>query len=237
MLTGAKDALNDFVAASRDAAAMMRNLVDKTLNGLNDQLVRAMSGQKTSFGNFGAGVARDVAGSALKKGEGDILSLFGLGGGTKPTGAKGNPFHVMVDNPQPAPGQPPGPDGLPSPTPSPGGIQGLISTGLSFLPGFADGGAIAPNTWAMVGERGPEPFFSGSGGGTIVPNGKALPSGGGGGGDIHFHPGAIDARGSTDPAAVEAAAHRAVMAAAPGIAAAAVKAGREQQMRSPSSKR
>jgi hypothetical protein len=100
-----------------------------------------------------------------------------------------------------------------------------------MLPGFADGGAIAPNTWAMVGERGPEPFFSG-GGGTIIPNHKMADFGSGG--DTHFH---VDARGSNDPAAVEAAVQRGIRAAAPHIAAMGVKAGNEQRMRMPSTRR
>jgi hypothetical protein len=107
-------------------------------------------------------------------------------------------------------------------------VGSMLGTALSLIPGFASGGMIDPNQWAIVGEEGPELFHSG-GGGTIIPNDKI--SGIGGGGDTHVWN--IDARGATDPAQV----HAAIMAAAPHIAAAAVKAGQEQKMRMPPSRR
>lgn len=51
--------------------------------------------------------------------------------------------------------------------------QGLNSLGKALfgaLPGFASGGAPAPNSWNVVGERGPELAYFGSGGGTVLPN-------------------------------------------------------------------
>lgn len=53
----------------------------------------------------------------------------------------------------------------------PGGAGGPLAMALNAagVPGFAVGGDIAAGQWAIVGEQGPELFYSGSGG-TIVPN-------------------------------------------------------------------
>lgn len=269
-LVGASDAIRDFVNATRDGAAQMRSLVTNTLNSVNAEIVRAIStrgSQRQEVRNLGAGVFRSVAGTALQKGEGAVLGALGLGGKTKPTGARGDALHVLVDNPAIGgtssalplpgadansgtlegllssllPGSSPSADSAGSPAGAAGGgggasigsgITKIVSTVLPFLPGFADGGVIAPNTWAMVGERGPEPFFSGPAGGTVIPNHKA---GSIGGGDTHNWN--IDASGSNDPAAVEAAVQRGLMAAAPHIASLGVMATREQRMRVAPSRR
>jgi hypothetical protein len=65
--------------------------------------------------------------------------------------------------------------GVPSQAPG-GGIGGWIGSAASsvgsWISGFfADGGQMKPNTWNVVGERGPEVVWSGAGGGTVVPNG------------------------------------------------------------------
>lgn len=253
-LVGAEDALRDFILATRDSASEMRNLTTNALQGFNAEVVKGISGQRTSFAGFGAGLGRDVAGSALRKGEGSLMSAVGLdklGGKTKPTGSASDPLHVMVANIQAfqnrstpqlnnlAPGLDTPLSTVPfsSLLPGSGGpapnVGSLLGAALSLIPGFASGGAIDPNQWAIVGEEGPELFHSG-GGGTIVPNHQISMGSGGG---IHFHPGAIDARGSNDPAAVAAAVQRGIKAAAPHIAAAGVKATAEQRMRGPSSKR
>lgn len=99
---------------------------------------------------------------------------------------------------------------------------------IPFSGGFADGGFAAPNTWAMVGENGPELAYTGKTGASVIPNHKAF-----GGGDTHHHNYNIDARGASDPAAV----HSAVMRAAPQLVAASVRAVNEQQRRSPSTRR
>jgi hypothetical protein len=67
----------------------------------------------------------------------------------------------------------------------------------------------------MVGERGPELFVPG-GNGTIIPNQNVR--GGGGGSNISVN---VDARGSSDPAAVRAQVQQGILEAAPAIIAAA----------------
>ncbi|MGF7180384.1 hypothetical protein [Tunturiibacter psychrotolerans] len=224
---GFDDAINDFVTASRDAAAQMRDITENTLKGLNDTILHVlttphMTGRQTrdAFGNYGAGLAKSVAGTALQKGEGSLMGLFGGG----KLGTKGNAMHVIVDSG----GSPiPGVAGsvLKSAT-SGGGVSGFIGSMLKHvLPGFAAGGQI--DGPAIVGENGPELYV---GHGTVVPNHK-LVSSGGGGGDIHFHPGAIDARGASDPAQVDAAVRRGIAKAAPSLTAASVKAVNEHNRR------
>ena len=51
-----------------------------------------------------------------------------------------------------------------------GGLLGSLTSGFgSFkLPGFAAGGTVPGNQWAVVGEQGPELIRSGSGGATVI---------------------------------------------------------------------
>jgi hypothetical protein len=79
----------------------------------------------------------------------------------------------------------------------------------------AFGGSVDSNKPYMVGERGPELFVPG-GNGTIIPNGNMR--GGGGGSPISI---SVDARGSSDPAAVRAQVQQGILEAAPAIIAAA----------------
>ncbi|HMH14678.1 MAG TPA: phage tail tape measure C-terminal domain-containing protein [Edaphobacter sp.] len=211
---GFHSAIDDFVASSKDAANQMRELTNSTLKGLNQQIVAAISGQGSSFGNFGAGVARSVAGMGLEKAEGSVLSAFHLGSGGKP-GTQNNPMYVRIA-------------GAASAAASSAG--GLLKGLLPFL---ATGGPI--DGPAIVGEQGPELFVPSSSG-SIVPNHK-LSSVSSGAGGIHFAAGAIDARHSTDPAQTEAAIHRAISAAAPHIMAGAVNLGKNMSQRRPSTAR
>lgn len=266
-LVGATDALRDFVLATRDSASEMRNLTTNALQGFNAEVVKGISGQRTSFAGFGAGLGRDVAGAALRKGEGSLLDMFGLGGDKtrKPAGTTGDPIHVMVANIQAFQGAPKMPNLMPdldTPLSSvpfsnflPGGgggtmpsVGSLLGTALSLIPGFASGGAIDPNEWAIVGEEGPELIQGGKAGGNVIPNDKLMSAGQygsgksgdeTGGADKHYHTWnvPVDARGASDAAAINAAVQRGIKAAAPHIAAAGVKATAEQRMRGPSSRR
>ena len=103
----------------------------------------------------------------------------------------------------------------------------LVSTALGGMiqGSFADGGDVIANRPAIVGEAGPELFMPASSG-TIVPNHML------GGGDTHQY--SIDARGSTDPAATEAAVHRAMRSYGPQFVSAAVARVKDINRRSPS---
>lgn len=85
------------------------------------------------------------------------------------------------------------------------------------LPKRAFGGSVSGNQPYMVGERGPELFVPG-GNGTVIPNANMRGGGGGGGSSFNI---SVDARGSSDPAAVRAQVQQGILEAAPAIIAAA----------------
>lgn len=215
-----KSALQEFIAASRDGAQQMRSIVTNTLGSLNEQIVNGMMGQRTNFKGVGQGLARNLASTTLSKAEGSIMSAFGLGGGGK-LGTISNPMWVKMAETG---------KGIGSLASGVTGKLGGVFGGLlkAVLPGLATGGPI--DGPAIVGENGPELFSPGVAG-YITPNYKLNSASGG---DIHFHPGAIDARGSTDPAQVEAAVQRGIRQAAPHLMAGSVQANREAQKRRPS---
>lgn len=94
-----------------------------------------------------------------------------------------------------------------------GPLAKALSTAIgSKFPGKAGGGAISGPT--LVGERGPELFFPNTTG-TIRTNADSRRLSGGRGIIVN-----VDARGANDPAAMELAARRAIVEAAPQIIAA-----------------
>lgn len=106
-----------------------------------------------------------------------------------------------------------------------GGLLGGIISGIGALFGGprASGGPVSAGKTYLVGERGPElfrPRFSGE----IVANDNLRAMAQGGGTTIAV---SVDARGATDPAMVEAAAMRAVYAAAPAIITASTASTRQ----------
>lgn len=98
-----------------------------------------------------------------------------------------------------------------------GFITDTVAPALGIkLPKREFGGSVSGNKPYMVGERGPELFVPG-GNGTIIPNGNMRGTGGGGS-NISV---SVDARGSSDPAAVRAQVQQGILEAAPAIIAAA----------------
>lgn len=94
------------------------------------------------------------------------------------------------------------------------GALGGIGLPVPDLPKRAFGGSVSGKQPYMVGERGPELFVPG-GNGTIIPNNNMR---GSGGSNISVN---VDARGSSDPAAVRAQVQQGILEAAPAIIAAA----------------
>lgn len=101
-----------------------------------------------------------------------------------------------------------------------GGITGnpgpSIDSAITVTRGRAVGGYVAAQTPYVVGEKGPELFVPG-GSGTIIPN-KNMGGVGGGANGMVIN---VDARGSSDPAAVRAQVQQGILEAAPSIIAAA----------------
>ena len=96
------------------------------------------------------------------------------------------------------------------------GIGSGTTAALVGIPANAYGGSVMGNKPTLVGERGPELFVPG-GNGTIIPNSN-MRGGGGGGSSFNI---SVDARGSSDPAAVRAQVQQGILEAAPAIIAAA----------------
>jgi hypothetical protein len=220
--TGAKDALNDFVNASRDAAGMMRELVTNTLNGLNTSIVNGLTGGKTNFGQVAKNVGKEALGDGLKKAEGSALSAFGFGGKGQ-LGTKKNPMVVTIATDTSS--------SISSAIPNTGAsgfFSGLLT---SFLPHFANGGQI--DGPALVGENGPEIWTPPSGGGQIIPNNKLTSVTSDSGANISY---AIDARG-TDAVQVEQRVRTAIVASHQSAVSQAVKQVHQQASRRPARSR
>jgi len=242
ILTNAFSSVNESLASS---------LMAKEPSGIQyrQNILRSLSGSARSIGTEGLDAAfKNVEGSALK--------AFGFGGKQKqqhvivdnwPSGVGGvagggssfstSPVGKLVGKLFPSlfhgVSQIPGlgaAQTLPNifgsaATAAPAAIDSSawLSSVMGSIPGFADGGDPLVNHPAIIGENGPELWIPHSSG-TIVPN-DAL------GGTTHNW--SVDARGSNDPAATEAAVNRAMAKALPHAVAASVQAVHERQARRP----
>jgi len=241
--------------------ARAAQIFDRAFGDFNKQVVDflTMKHPRTDFGSVGANLFRGVTQMGVEHLEGTVMKMLGFGGGKKRQES-----NVWVQN---WPGGSAGAGGGSSSASGPGGIIGKVlsflggggagggaasvmagtadplglvapaaidTSGLaSLLPMFpmmAGGGPISSNMPAIVGERGPELFLPASSG-RIVPNHEL---GGGAGGDMHLH---IDARGANDPAATEAAVHRAMKQYVPKITAMSMAAQRDYNSRRPGTSR
>lgn len=112
-----------------------------------------------------------------------------------------------------------------------GGVLGVGGTSFAdavaagVIPAMAGGGSFDGGTPILVGEQGPELMVPRAAG-TVIPNGAL------GGGSPVFNI-QVDARGSSDPAAVEAAVHRGIAQAAPAIVQASIAATTAARHRNP----
>lgn len=308
---GAVSALEKFDAAAEDSASQLARVTSDAVKGINNVLLKQI-GSKNYTGvdfrrdlrNTAAGDARNVAGVGLEKGEAalfnplvsmlgqdgkasGLLAALGLSKGKQPTGAAGDPLHVVMANaaaaafsnplataaggalspvrgifPDLGPSAslaaglldtgsgsaealkaagglyPSGANAMPSFSTIPPGVSGVGSTVgktvadiLPLIPGFASGTEpLSDDTWAMVGENGPELAYLRKGTG-VVPNHKLGDVMGGGfthTGDVH-----VDARGSSDAAATEAAVRRGYRAAVRDSQSAMAHSHAENKRRTP----
>jgi hypothetical protein len=213
-LGGATQALQEFIRAANDTSGIMKSTVSTALNDFNHTLLDVITtnrnGHRGAWTGLGHSLATNAASTSLKWGEGKIAGAFGLG----QMGTRANPMFTKsadlvalnadkVAGFSDTNGLFGAMKSIPSPTSSGGGgfLSGLLKTVIPFIPGFADGTTGFGGGLALVGERGPE-LVNLPGGSTVTPNGK-MPSFGGGPLSIH-----VDARGTSDPAAVEAAGYR-----------------------------
>jgi hypothetical protein len=110
------------------------------------------------------------------------------------------------------------------------GGDSIFDSFISGIAGFASGGDTPSNMPMLVGENGPEIFNPGVVG-HIIPNSK-LTGGSSSSPTIH-----IDARGSNDPAQVEAAIHRAMPQYLSMAVGASLNATQQYKQRRPASAR
>jgi hypothetical protein len=103
---------------------------------------------------------------------------------------------------------------------------------LDYLPGYAGGGLPGPGSYAWVGEQGPELVRFGSTS-RVFPHAESQAMASGGGSSSTTHHWHIDARGASDPAAINAAVQRGIMQAAPHLIVAANMAHEEHIRRTP----
>jgi hypothetical protein len=243
-----RKATDDMTQAFLDLPAHVQELLTSTVNGFNSAFSSAVMAHATSGSEYRRGITNAIGGqfrsagtrgldTALQLGEGGLLSKLGFGK-PKADGSSSAPYYVRVVGG--AAGEPIGPSLLgslgalgPAGTTGKGAgnaLQTVLPALLGMIPHFASGGPIPSNMPSLVGENGPELFMPSSSG-RIVPN-DAL--GGGGGGDLHMH---VDARGATDPAAVQMSIERAVNGLRAQVPAIAIAAHREYNRGRPGTSR
>ncbi len=219
-LVGFADALDETVRSSKDYAAMVKGLTDSIAADANNAIMRDLMSKnrgdrRNVWSDAGRSMFGSVAGSALKAGEGSLLSMFHLGKSKAPTGAQNDPLNVRIVNmqAQAAAGSSILSAAGVSPSASGGAtsmIGKMVSGLLPFIPGFANGVDNFGGGPAWIGEQGPE-LLNLPKGSSVTPNGKAMRSAGG---SITNY---IDARGSTDAAQTMALVHQGIMQAMPHI--------------------
>jgi hypothetical protein len=223
---GAVNALDELAKSFTDITAIMHSLVTNSLNTVNSSILKTMTDpyHRGDWKAAGKSIASGIAGTGLTMAEGSLMKAFGVGS-HKPTGAPGDPYSVRIVGSSLASGAASVVSGVTAAaTSSAGSTFGkILGTVLSAVPFMAAGGTLETGMPAIVGERGPELFIP-SGAGRIVPNGALQGA---------THVWNIDARGSSDPAAVRFAVQRGIMEAAPRIAAGSIAAQRDMASRKP----
>jgi hypothetical protein len=222
-------AVNDMVNEWTDASHQIVGLFQNSLNMFNSTLVNVMTSRNRAhqipreFEAMGHSMFTDATSRSLQAGEGMIGKALGFGG-KKPDGSAGNPLHVIMAGGSAIAGA------ASSAASKAGGFLGSIGKFIQpfFQGAFAEGGNFVANRPMLVGDKGPEILMPGNSG-SIIPNHQIN------GGTTHSI--SIDARGSTDPAATEAAIHRAMGQYLPAAVGASVGAVKEQGRRVPLSHR
>lgn len=208
-----------WIQDSQDSAKQVGELYSSVMNGVNSNLVDAITGSKTHWKSTFQGIAKQTAGVGLQRAEGTIMGALGLG---KADGSRQSPLWVRMAD---------------------GSLTNTAGKALSGIPGGsvlstlfggfrANGGGMDAGKTYVTGERGPELITMGSNGyATSNRNLQSMMSGNGH--SFNFN---IDASNAHDPAATEAAVNRGIMAAVPHIVAASVKASKDDRMRSPNTR-
>jgi hypothetical protein len=231
----ARDFFEEMRTQAETTGHILYSALHSALDGTSDQLAKLVTGQKTDVGktvkSLGEGVVKDSIKSSMSQGLGKLGSMLGVKAPNgKPDFSKGNPGHVIVDNPA-------GGSGPAAPGGGLSGLAGDLTKGVGALGGdgsgayqgsgaggflktasvllgtvlkfggfMASGGDVDPGSSYIVGEHAAE-LFTPRTAGSITPAGKF-----GASGPTYI----VDARGADLGAAnrvnraIEAAHHSAV---------------------------
>ena len=222
----------DWIKRTTDLRGVISSTFTESLATINGAIVKTMVDpyHRGDWKAAGKSIFSSVAGSGLTMAEGSIAKAFHIGGLGKLGATQQNPMWVRDAGTTVGKlgGQVMGSLlGSTSAASSSGGnsvLGRVLGVALGLIPHYAGGGSVETGMPAIVGENGPELFVP-SGSGRIVPNGAA------GAGTSHVWN--IDARGSSDPAAVRFAVQRGILEAAPRIAAGSIAAARDISARKP----
>jgi hypothetical protein len=89
-----KGIMGELVIQGRQAGAEIAQAFLTAIDGIETQLAKFLTGQKTNFKQVLGGLAESIVKAQIHKGVGIILEHLGLGG--KPDGTPGNPLHVAI---------------------------------------------------------------------------------------------------------------------------------------------
>lgn len=160
-VTASRLAFQDYIDNATNAAQQAQMLFGNVFRNMEDALVNFVKTGKLDFKSLADSIISDLIRIEIQRSiTGPLAAALGGSGGI--VGGLGNLF-----------------SGGSAAAAGSGALEGAL------LGAFAGGGAPAPNTWNLVGERGPELAYFGAGGGTVIPNDKL-------GGDTYY----IDARGA-----------------------------------------
>jgi hypothetical protein len=221
----------DIIAKSQDWGTQFKETIEGALGDVNNAIIHILTTKPQAgdhpFKEAGKQIFSGVARTGLQDVEGSLMKGLGM---SKIGTSEANPMWVRMAGALKSAG------GAVS-TAAQAATSGGFWSGLaSMLIPRAGGGLLSPGDFYMTGEKGPELLQVGST--SKINNARdtsAMTAGGSGG--VTNHAWNIDARGSSDPAAVNAAVQRGIAAAAPHIAAAAMSGAKDRAARRSSSNR
>lgn len=215
----------DWINHATDLRAVMTDMFQQSLDTVNNAIIKTMTDpyHRGDWKAAGKTIATGIASKGLTAAEGYLMKAARLG-------TRENPMYTRsADKLLGADGQKAMTSLLGSAASSTASTAGGSAVGkilgalVTSIPFMASGGTLDAGMPAIVGERGPELFVP-SGSGRIIPNDRF-------GGTSHTWN--IDARGAGDPVAVRYQVQRAILEAAPKIAAGSIAAAKDLDSRKP----
>ncbi|HEY5054662.1 MAG TPA: hypothetical protein VII58_00790 [Acidobacteriaceae bacterium] len=225
---------DDIIAKSQDWGTQFKETITGALGDVNNAIIHILTTKPQAgdhpFKEAGKQIFTGVARTGLQDAEGALMKGLKL---DKIGTSEANPMWVRMASAMKGAGSA---VSTAAQAATSTGFGGVISSLFSMLIPRAGGGVMSPGDFYMTGEQGPELMQVGSTSKINSARDTASIMAGGKGGDT-THVWNIDAKGSNDPAAVNAAVQRGIRAAAPQIAAAANAGAKDRIARRPASSR